>query len=102
MVTRELRRAAGRDRHLTARRATPPLVMAAQTLFGAFSTACGAAGLEIHTKRKWSKKEVLRELRRLARTGKLTKSQIRAVSGLDQACRRYFQTVRDACRAVNE
>jgi hypothetical protein len=52
MVIRELRRAAGNDRRLTARKATPPLVMAAQTLFGAFSTACGAAGLEIHTKRK--------------------------------------------------
>jgi hypothetical protein len=102
IVIRELRRAAGRDQHVTARRATPPLVMAAQTLFGAFSTACGAAGLEIHTKRRWNKKEVLRELRRLARAGKLATSQIRAVSGLDHACRRYFETVRDACRAVNE
>lgn len=102
MVIRELRRAAGADRRLTTRKVTPAIVMAAQTLFGAFSKACGAAGLEIHSKRKWNRADVLRELRRLARAGKLATSELRTVNGLEGACRRYFGSVREARRAIGD
>lgn len=63
-------------------------VGACRTRFGAFSAACGAAGLEIHTKKEWTRGAVLRGLRRLALDGPVQRR--RAVGGLDHACVRFF------------
>jgi hypothetical protein len=98
MVVRELRALARGRPRLLQEEAPPALVAAARQKFGRFGLACGAAGLEVHTKRSWTPELVVRELRAVAARGAVTKAS--AGHALLHACRKTFGSLAAARAAA--
>jgi hypothetical protein len=98
MVLRDLRALARGRSRLIQEKVPPALVAAARQKFGKFAFACGAAGLEVHSKRSWTPALVVRELRAVAARGPVTKAS--SGHALYHACRQAFGSLSAACTAA--
>jgi hypothetical protein len=98
MVLRELRCLAQERSHLRVADVPPALAFAAREKFGKFSAACGAAGLEVHSKRTWTREIAIRELRAVALRGPPSKAS--AGPALYHVCLQLFGSLSAAREAA--